>query len=385
MKEEISSLITPEELMTFRREILHQYPEVSGCEEKTAENVIQFLKPLQPDQLITNLGGHGIAAIFGTSGPLILLRSELDALPIAEINTFEYHSKFPGVSHKCGHDGHSVILCGVAAWLAENRPENGRVLLLFQPAEENGEGAEAVLKDEKFSDINPEYVFALHNLPGFPLHQIVVKEGSFTAAVSSIVVQLKGKTSHAAEPEHGINPALAIAEILLETDKLNVNVQADKNFTVITPVYVKMGEIAHGISAGEGELHLTVRTWTDENLNLAKSKIEAMVKRACERIGINYSTEWIQNFSANNNDVQAVNIIRKAANQNGFELFESPVPFKWGEDFGLFTQKYKGAMFGLGGGQNLPALHNPDYDFPDELLLTGIKQFIAIINECFNE
>ena len=213
-----------EKLTKFRHE-LHAYPELSGHEEQTARRVIAYLQALKPDELLTNLGGHGIVATFdsGQAGPVLLLRSELDALPIGEINTFAHHSSNQGVSHKCGHDGHATILCGVAELLSRQRPTKGKVHLLFQPAEETGEGAAAVLADPKFAAIKPDMGVSLHNFPGFKKNSIILKEGIFTIAVSSHIFRFSGYTSHASEPENGRNPSLAIADLLRESKLLNMD------------------------------------------------------------------------------------------------------------------------------------------------------------------
>jgi len=254
-------------LKAFRKE-LHAHPEVSGEERETAQRVIRLLEQYAPDRLLTGIGGHGIIATYdsGREGPQLLFRAELDALPIQEVNTFGHRSQRKGVSHKCGHDGHATILCGLAMELAAQRPEKGSVHLLFQPAEENGEGANAMLADERFSAISPDLVFAFHNLPGYPLGAAVVRDGIFTAAVNSIIIHLHGKTAHAAEPEHGINPALAVAEILQQSLALDNNVPEDVDMRVVTPVHVHLGDLSYGISAGEASVHLTVRCWDDANL-----------------------------------------------------------------------------------------------------------------------
>ena len=148
-------------LTAFRRE-LHAHPEVSLNEVETAKRVTKFLQHLKPDELLTGVGVNGIMALFesGKPGPTRLFRCELDALPIAELNTFEYKSKYAGVAHKCGHDGHMTILCGLAEQLANKRPETGKAWLLFQPAEENGEGAKAMLADHRMRATAPERVYA---------------------------------------------------------------------------------------------------------------------------------------------------------------------------------------------------------------------------------
>jgi amidohydrolase len=264
-----------EELIQLRKE-LHQHPEVSGNESKTAERVLNFLNKYRPSQIITNLGGHGILAIYNgkESGKSVLFRCELDALPIQEINSFNHKSVSDGVSHKCGHDGHIAILCGVAKTLYENTLEKGTVFLLFQPAEEDGNGAKRVLNDFKFKNIKPNYAFALHNLPGFKKHQIIVKENTFTCAVNSIIIKLSGKTSHAGEPENGINPSLAIAEII-QVFNSKINATVSKNdYCLITPIHINLGEKAYGVSAGYGEIHFTVRSNSNSQMRTVEADLE---------------------------------------------------------------------------------------------------------------
>jgi metal-dependent amidase/aminoacylase/carboxypeptidase family protein len=254
-------------------------------------------------------------------------------------------------------------------------------VLLFQPAEENGMGAEAVLKDPLFQELNFDFVFALHNMPGFEKNEIVLKENIFNANVKSIIIKLHGKTAHAAEPEKGHNPALAIADILYYSAKETHNKPEDEDFFLITPIHVNMGELAYGISAGEGEVHLTIRSW---DLNLLDKKCDELVnfiKRTCFINKLQVDISWTQVFFANKNDNAAIDFVRNAAIENKLNIHEKTDPFKWGEDFGLFTQKHKGAMFGLGAGIDTPALHNPDYDFPDDITAAGVQQFYQIIQE----
>jgi amidohydrolase len=369
------------ELKRFRRE-LHKFPELSGQEMATAKRVVNFLKPFKPDQLIENIGGTGVAAIYdaGNEGPVVLIRCELDALPIAEINDFEYRSVYPGLGHKCGHDGHMAIVCGLATQLAQTRPQKGRVVLLFQPAEEDGRGAAAVLADQQFEAIRPDYVFALHNLPGYPLHEVVCRPESFTAAVRSMIVQFKGKTAHAGEPEMGINPALAIAEFMQKSLSLQRPPEKD-DFALVTPIQIEMGEEAYGISAGEGEVKLTLRTWNNVNLDDLSNRLQNIAKEAAQQHGLGLDIKWTQEFAANQNAAKMVELVEQVAKQHQLNYQNKATPFKWGEDFGLFTKRFPGAMFGIGGGEGLPALHNPDYDFPDELIPTGVNLFHGIIQQ----
>ena len=373
------------ELIQLRQE-LHKHPEVSGNESKTAQRILDFLSKYKPNQVITNLGGVGVLAIYKgkEDGKSILFRCELDALPIQEINSFNYKSIYDGVSHKCGHDGHMTILCGMAKTLDENPLEKGTVMLLFQPAEEDGNGASSVLNDSNFDTIKPDFAFALHNLPGFKKHQIVIKENTFTCAVNSMIIQLSGKTSHAGEPENGINPALAIAEIIqVFNSKINTDVSS-KKYCLITPIHISMGEKAYGVSAGYGEVHFTVRSNTNAQMKIIESNLEENVYEIASKFNLKTKIDWTESFQANENNSEAVNFIRKSASNLNLDILEKELPFTFGEDFGLFTQHFKGAMLGLGSGENTPALHNPDYDFPDEIIETGINLFHQITKEILN-
>ena len=373
------------ELIQLRKK-LHQYPEVSGNETETAKRILNFLSNYSPNQLITNIGGNGILAIYKgkETGKTILFRCELDALPITEMNSFDYKSVHEGVSHKCGHDGHMAILCGLAKTLHENPLEKGTVMLLFQPSEEDGNGAKSVLNDSKFDAINPDFAFALHNLPGYKKHQIVLKEGTFTCAVNSMIIQLEGKTAHAGEPENGINPALAIAEIItFFNSKINTNL-ASENYCLITPIHINMGEKAYGVSAGYGEVHFTMRSNSNKQMRVIEATLEQNVLEIAKKFNLKATIHWTQSFEANENNIEAVNYIRKAISELKLDTLEKELPFTFGEDFGLFTQKFKGAMLGLGSGENVPALHNPDFDFPDEIIETGVQLFHQITNEILN-
>lgn len=369
------------ELISLRK-YLHKHPDLSGEEYKTAETIAEFLLKHNPDELIEGIAGTGLAAVynFGTSGPVIMIRSELDALPIQEINTFEHRSVFEGKSHKCGHDGHMVMLAGLAPLLKERPWKNGKVVLLFQPAEETGEGARRVLDDEKFINLKPDVVLSLHNLPGIKKNTVVCRKNNFTASVKSMIIKLFGKTAHAGEPEFGINPALAISEIVQHSLKLQ-KPQENHEFAVVTPVQIAMGDEAFGISAGYGEVKFTIRSWTNAKMEEVCDRIESLVKAISAKYGLKVDISYTQYFAATENDEEMVDIIEKCSGKSGYKYKAAQYPFKWGEDFGLFTGKYKGAMFGIGSGENCAALHNPDYDFPDDIIPIGTSMFYSVLDE----
>lgn len=366
--------------LTQIRKTLHAHPEVSEYEFETQKRILSYLAETSTAST-QKVGYTGVLATFDSNlpGPTIMIRGDIDALPITEINTFEHKSTSAGVSHKCGHDGHTTILIGLAQLLSQQPITKGKVLLLFQPAEENGMGAAAVLADEEFKKETIDYVFALHNLPGYAMHEVVVKEQEFTGNVKSIILKMTGKTAHAAEPEKGYNPSMAIAEIFNFADTITNNKPEAVDFFLMTPVYATLGDVAYGISAGYGEVHFTIRSWSTDLMAQRSDEILAFMESTCKKHNLQADISFTQVFHSNINHPQAVNFIRKAATQNKLKLTETAYPFRWGEDFGLFTQQYKGAMFGIGAGLTTPALHNPDYDFPDEITETGIGMFYQII------
>tara|TARA_R110001583_G_scaffold123082_1_gene274434 strand:+ start:55326 stop:56468 length:1143 start_codon:yes stop_codon:yes gene_type:complete len=369
--------------LTNIRKKLHMYPEVSGQEFETQKTIIDFLKT-ETQFSIKLVANTGVLATYNSNkpGPTVMIRGDIDALPITEINTFDYASINEGVSHKCGHDGHTTILLGLALLFSKQPIKKGKLLLLFQPAEENGMGAEAVLSDDEFKEKKIDYVFALHNLPGYKTNEIVVKEHEFTGNVKSIILKMTGKTAHAAEPEKGFNPSMAISEIFAFANRITYNKPAEKNFFLMTPIYCAMGDnMSYGISAGYGEVHFTIRSWSTNLMKQRSDEILAFMKETCKRHHMSPDISWTQVFQANMNHPEAVDLVRNASLKNKLSLTERAYPFPWGEDFGLFTQQFKGAMFGLGAGTTTPALHNPDYDYPDTITESGIRMFTSIINQ----
>lgn len=364
------------------RKTLHQNPELSGFEFATAKRIQQFLVQNQPTEIIENIGSTGLAAVyqFSNTGKTIVIRCELDALPIQEVNQFEHQSTISGVSHKCGHDGHMAIVAGLGFWLKEQSFTSGKVVLLFQPAEENGKGAHSVVNDEKFKSLNIDYVFALHNIPKEALHSVIVIKKGFSAEVRSFIIKVKGKESHAAEPENGLNPALAISQIINALSRLEVINPKVENFTIMTPVHLNMGQKSYGISPSDGELHYTLRAWDNVKMEHVKSEIEHAVAKICAHYQLKHSIDWIEYFPASINNEACNDHVVKAATENNYSINEKSHPFKFGEDFGWYAKEYKTAMFGLGAGIETPALHNADYDFPDELITTGINMFQSIIS-----
>ena len=364
----------------IRRE-LHQHPELSGHEARTARFVEDKLQAFHPTKVIRHVGGHGLLVeyFFSEDGPTVLFRADMDAVAVQEPDDIPHHSQTPGVAHKCGHDGHTTILLRFARMLSERPLPKGRVLLLFQPAEENGSGSKAVLDTKVLDYYKIDKAFALHNIPGYPASAVLCKEDSFTCAVVSVSITLTGKTSHAAEPQKGISPIPATLNIVYELLRWNnTDIQSDDYF-LSTIVEIHVGEEAYGVSAGNSVIRATLRAKTDKLLHQHAQQLKELVATECKRTpDLQHEMEWLEPFSANENDPQSVGMIKNAALRNNLPYIELQTPFSWGEDFGLFTQQYKGAIFGLGSGENCAPLHSPQYDFPDEVIETGATLFYTI-------
>jgi len=367
-----------QKIIKLRRE-LHKYPELSNDEYKTSERIINFIKEYNPDEII-QLGETGVlfAFIGNEEGETILFRSELDALPIKEMTEVGYKSMNKNVSHACGHDGHMAILAGLVQKISKDRPTKGKVYLLFQPAEEVEQGALDVLENSKFKTINPDYIFALHNVPGYNKHRIILKKGSFASGSKGMTVKLMGKTAHAAEPQNGISPATAISQIISRLHDLRVSETLFSDFILLTIIHIQLGEIAFGTSPGYAEIRITLRAFENEDMNLLTSSCEKIIMEVSGSENLGYEISYNEVFPATVNDDQCVDLVEQSAKRIALEVEHLKTPFKWSEDFGYFTEKYKACYFGLGSGINQPQLHNPDYDFPEDIIETGTKLFYTI-------
>ncbi|MCA1515560.1 amidohydrolase [Bradyrhizobium sp. NBAIM01] len=368
------------ELVAWRRH-LHAVPELSGQEAKTAEAVRARLQAAGADRIVSGLGGHGVLGIYDgrESGPTIMLRAELDALPIQEKSQLKHRSLIAGKAHLCGHDGHMAILAAVAQNLSQQRPSRGRVALLFQPAEEDGSGAAAVLADAKFEQMRPDFVFALHNLPGLGLGQVSLAEGLVNCASQGMQIRLSGRTTHASNPELGVSPKDALARLLLEIPALGRGTELDDDFSMLTVTHARLGEPAFGIAPGFGELWATLRTCTDMMMERLRLEAEDLVRRVTAGKGLSTEIAYRDVFNHCANDVDAVAQLRSALDAEGVRHSAEGLPLRGSEDFGRFGSRSKSAMFFLGAGKEHPGLHESNYDFPDQLIEIGARIFVRTI------
>lgn len=370
-----------ETLREFRRK-LHRRPELSGQEAVTAAQVVAFTAEAHPDQVVTGLGGHGIALVFegATPGPTVMIRAELDALPIFETGRPEWRSEVSGKGHLCGHDGHMAILSGLALRLGARRPARGRAVLLFQPAEEDGSGAAAVMADPRFAAIRPDLAFSLHNLPGLPFGHAVLEDGPANCASVGMRLCFTGRTAHAAEPHKAVSPALTLAHLVPALMALGPGGDLTPEFRLVTVTHLTMGEPAFGITPGAGELWATLRCLTDDRMAGLKAEAVALADGAAAKAGLGLEITWHDDFAASRNDAEATRLMRAALDRAGVPRIVGE-PMRASEDFGRFGQVARSAMFWLGAGEDHPVLHAPDYDFPDDLIVPGLAAFEQVIRD----
>ena len=382
MAEEEIARILPE--LTQLRQDLHQHPELSGAEELTARHLKTYLQKYLPNQMLTRLGsGTGVAAIYegALKGPTVVFRADMDALPIPEVEPkLNYASQNEGVSHKCGHDGHMAMVAGLAPLLHRHRIKRGKVVLLMQPAEETGQGAKALVEDQQFRELAPDFIFGLHNLPGYPLGQLVLREGSFCAASRGLKLVLKGKTSHAAEPERGHSPAIALAKLMISLPEIPKTLAA-RDLLLLTLTHSRLGEATFGTSPGEAVLQATLRANQEDEMQALIQAVEKHIQLLAKEEKLQAEISYHEVFPLTKNDQKVYSLMENAASRAALPVQLKENPFRWSEDFGHYNQLAPAGFFGLGSGQHQPNLHNPAFDFPDALLPFGLRMYWSLVEE----
>ena len=370
------------QLTKFRRE-LHQYPELSGKEIKTAQKILYALKDMKPSKIIDKMGGHGLAAIFDSQekGPTLLFRAELDALPIQEKNNIPWASNLPGVSHTCGHDGHMTMLLALGRIISRNPIKCGKVVLMFQPSEENGQGARAVISDPRYEQIKPDLAFAIHIEPGRPFGYVSTRPGLMNCASLGLKITLHGKTAHAADPDDGISPSNAVAEFIQKISEFDHGDELNNNFRLTTVTHVQIGEQSFGISPGDASIFVTLRTSNDDILSQLDKDVRGLVSNISTQFKLTFDFEIFDHFAASINDKEAHDIAVNAMKSLNINYGSIGVPMRASEDFGIFGKQSKAAMLCLGPGEDYAALHNPNYDFNDDLIPVGTGIFERITRD----
>ena len=360
--------------ITQLRHRLHQCAELSGRERETGRLLREFLKDNTSLEIIEKNGWfYAVKRGADLKAGSIAFRADMDALPIEESIPLPYASLHAGVSHKCGHDGHSAALCGLALELDVLAPAK-TVYLLFQKAEEIGKGGKycaAFIKETGISE-----VYAFHNLNGFPVSSIVYRRGLTQPASEGLELRFLGKTSHASAPEDGRNPAAAIAETVLYAERL---LQERYNGMVLCTVTgIQAGTGDFGISAGEGSLRMTLRAEYEADMALLLDKILAFARACADKAGLKTEHAIFDYFPETRNSDFGIRRVLAAADRLHLKTVEMEKLWRASEDFGYCLKECPGAMFYIGTGEHYPALHTKEYDFNDRILETAADMFLTL-------
>ena len=378
-------------IATIRRDI-HAHPELCFEEVRTADVIAKALTdwgiPIH-----RGLGKTGVVGIVknGTSSRAVGLRADIDALPMTEHNQFAHASTHPGKMHACGHDGHTAMLLAAARHLARHRNFDGTVYLVFQPAEEGGGGAREMMKDGLFEQFPMEAIFGAHNWPGMPVGQFALKSGGMLASSNEFRIVIRGKGSHAALPHNGIDPVPIACQMVQGFQTIITRNRRPVDPGVISVTMIHAGE-ATNVVPDSCELQGTVRTFTFELLDLIEQRMKEVAEHTCAAFGATCEFSFTRNYPPTINHVQETEFTRRVlgtvVGPDNVVDFE---PTMGAEDFSFFLQAKPGCYFMIGngdgahreGGHGLGPcmLHNPSYDFNDDLIPLGATAWVRMAEE----
>ena len=352
---------------------LHMCPELAGNEKQTVDTIECFLR--RYTSLTVVRYDDWLLALHREypEKPPIAFRADMDAIPV----------EGGGARHGCGHDGHSALLCGLALAI-EGKKLGREVFLIFQGAEETGEGAQRIINHwwSKMSLPGMARIYALHNIPGFPTGSVLMRKGCFACASCGLIVRVKGRPSHAAYPDEGINPAEALSRLTLAVPELvdAARGQSDR-LLMATIVGLNAGGENFGVSAAEGELCLTLRGYAQADVEKLIGAVRARAQAECGAEGLSCEFELRDEFPDTTNDDAAYDEALARFRAAGLEVIELPEPMRWSEDFGWFLKRCPGVYFGIGAGVGRPGLHTADYMFNDTIISPALKALCSLAGE----
>jgi len=381
-------LAQAEAIQVFRRD-LHAHPELSFEEARTADRVAHTLSNWGIE-VHTGLGQTGVVGVIkGRPGARAVgLRADMDALPITERNQFAHASRFAGRMHACGHDGHVAMLLAAAQYLAEHRDFDGTVYLVFQPAEEGGGGAAAMMKDGLFERFPMDAIFGMHNWPGLAVGEFAIKPGPCFASSNEFRITVRGKGSHAAMPHLGTDPVPVACQMVQGFQTILTRNMRPIDTGVISVTMIQAGE-ATNVVPDHVTVQGTVRTFTPEVLDLIENRMRAVAEHTCAAYGAECEFEFNRNYPATINHPDETAFVRQVMTQvAGADRVLDFEPTMGAEDFSYYLQAKPGAYFVIGNGDGLHresghglgpcTLHNPSYDFNDQLIPLGATLWVRL-------
>ncbi|MEY4651578.1 MAG: hypothetical protein RI884_159 [Pseudomonadota bacterium] len=387
----LDSIVTQAAAIAALRRDLHAHPELCFQEKRTADLVAAKLTewgiPIH-----RGLGTTGVVGILknGRSERAIGLRADMDALPMQEFNTFAHASRHPGKMHACGHDGHTAMLLAAAQHLAANRDFDGTIYLIFQPAEEGGGGAREMIQDGLFEQFPMEAVFGMHNWPGMPVGSFALSPGPVMASASEFKITIRGKGCHAALPHNGIDPVPVACQMVQAFQTIITRNKKPVDAGVISVTMIHGGE-ATNVVPDSCELQGTVRTFTMEVLDMIERRMRQVAEHVCAAHDTQCEFEFERNYPPTvNSEAQARFAREVMASIVGADNVHMQEPTMGAEDFAFMLQARPGAYCFIGNGDGTHRemghgggpcmLHNPSYDFNDDLIPLGATYWVQLAN-----
>ncbi len=369
-----------EEIAGWRRD-LHAHPELRFEEHRTAAFVAAKLEEFGCDEVLTGFGQTGVVGVIRGrgqgSGRVIGFRADMDALPIEEATGAPHASTIPGKMHACGHDGHTAMLLGAAKYLAETRQFDGTIVLAFQPAEEGGGGALAMIEDGLMQRWGIDEVYGMHNWPGLPVGEFAVRAGPQMASPDKFEIEVRGKGGHGAMPHKGVDSTLVAAQIVVALQSI-----ASRNVDPLKQVVVSVCGFrtetdTYNVIPDSVRLRGTVRTFEKEVQAAVQARIEKLAKSTAEAYGAEAQVSYIPGPPALVNHADEAERAAKVAEEVSGVVHRDIDPSMGGEDFSEMLVARPGAYLFVGNG-NSADLHNPAYEFNDAAIPYGASWFVTM-------
>jgi hippurate hydrolase len=372
------------DIQAWRRDI-HEHPELLYEVHRTAALVAEKLREFGCDEVVTGIGRTGVVGVIKGNRPagrgdvkVIGLRADMDALPIEEATDLPYASRTKGLMHACGHDGHTAMLLGAARYLAETRNFAGQAVVIFQPAEEGGAGAVAMLKDGLMDRFGIDQVYGMHNGPGIPVGSFALRPGPIMAGGDAVFVEIEGLGGHAAQPHKSIDSILVGAQLITALQSI-VSRSVDPLQSAVISICEFHAGKARNVIPHTAKLAGTVRTLDSEVRTMVERRVREVVAGVAQATGAKIDLTYNRGYPVTFNHAGQTDVAIRAAREIAGEAnVQEMAPLMAGEDFAYMLEQRPGALIFCGNGDSA-GLHHPAYDFNDEALVYGTSYWIKLV------
>ena len=370
------------EITAWRRD-LHENPEILFETHRTSAMVADKLKEFGCDEIVTGIGRTGVVGVIkgktDTSGKVIGLRADMDALPIHEQTGLEYKSKVDGAMHACGHDGHTAMLLGAAKYLSETRNFDGTVVLIFQPAEEGGGGGREMCEDGMMDRWNIQEVYGMHNWPGRPAGTFAIRPGAFFAATDQFDITIEGKGGHAAKPHETVDSTLVAAHVITALQSIASRNADPVDQIVVSATSIESSSKAFNVIAQRVHIKGTVRTMSAGMRDLAESRLKTICTGVATSFGAKADVTYYRGYPCMVNHEDQTAFAADVAKSVSGDCEHAPLVMG-GEDFAFMLEERPGAYILVGNGDTA-SVHHPEYDFNDEAIPAGCSWWAGIVEQ----